>query len=268
MQYRLVAMDMDGTLLNEKLEISERTKETIKKVKENKVQVTLATGRMYCSVLPFAQQLGLSIPLITYNGALVRDSVTGETYYHEPVPWEYAQQIIQLVQARNIHLNVYLDDKLYVETVNSRADFYASIAGVKPNPVGDLAVFLQKPPTKMLAIAEEKQLAELAKAIRRLLGDKIELTKSHPQFLEMISCKVSKGQALRVLAEKLAIKQEEVIAFGDNYNDLSMLQYAGLGVAMANAPVDVQEQADLVALSNREEGVAGILEKYVLQGGE
>lgn len=267
MKYKLVAMDMDGTLLNEKLEISSRTKKAIQQAKEENVQVTLATGRMYQSVLPFAQELGLAIPLITYNGALVRDSVTGETYYHEPVPLEYAQRIVQLVERRGLHLNVYLNDNLYVREINDQVKLYVGIAKVEAHAVGNMQEFLQEAPTKMLIIGEPEQLATLAQEIREELGEQVEITKSKPYFLEIISRKVTKGQALKVLAQQLGIKQEEVVAFGDNYNDLSMIEYAGLGVAMANGPKDVQEKADLVASSNQAEGVAEVLEKYVLKGG-
>lgn len=264
MAYRLVAVDMDGTLLNEKLEISSRTKALIKKAKEQNIQVTLATGRMYQSVLPFAQELDLAIPLITYNGALVKDSATGKVYYHEPIPLEYAKKITEIVKKRDVNLNLYLNDTLYVKELNARTELYVSIANVEAVPVGDLGEFLKEPPTKMLIIGEPDVLAGLAAEVGENLGDRVEITKSKPYFLEIISQKVTKGQALKSLAEKLGIKQEEVIAFGDNYNDLSMIEYAGLGVAMGNAPQEIKDQANLVALSNEEEGVAEVLEKFVL----
>lgn len=266
MKYKLVAMDMDGTLLNEKLEISPRTKEAIKKAREEGVVVTLATGRMYQSVLPFAQELDLAIPLITYNGALVRDSATGETYYHEPVALEYAKEILAIAESRNLHINLYLDDNLYVKEINRRVEFYANIANVKAYAVGSLVDFLQDSPTKILSIGEPEELKGLAGEIQEKMEGKVAVTTSNPRFLEIISPLVSKGQALKELAQKLGIKQEEVVAFGDNYNDLSMIEYAGLGVAMSNGPLEVQKKANLVALSNEEEGVADILERYVLKG--
>jgi len=264
MSYKLVAVDMDGTLLNEKLEISSRTKEAIVKAKEKNVQVTLATGRMYQSVLPFAQELDLAIPLITYNGALVKDSATGEVYYHEPIPLDVSQEIIALVKDKNVNVNLYVDDTLYVKELNERTKLYVSIAKVEAIPVGDLASFLKFPPTKILLIGEPEELAKIAEEIRGKLTGKVEVTTSNPRFLEIISHKVTKGQALKTLAEKLRIKQEEVVAFGDSYNDLSMIEYAGLGVAMGNAPQDIKDKADLLALSNKEDGVADVLERVVL----
>jgi len=263
-KYKLVAMDVDGTLLNEKLEISPRTMEAIRKAKEQGIQVTLSTGRMYQSSLPFAQKMGLAIPLINYNGALIKHSVTGETYYHEPVPLPYAQEIIKMVDRMGLQVNVYLNDNLYVEKINERVEIYTNIAKVKAHAVGSLREFLQSSPTKMLVIGQAEQLAVLAEEIRRTLGNAVGITKSKAFFLEIISPKVNKGQALKVLAEKLGIKREEVVAFGDNYNDVSMIEYAGLGVAMSNGPLEVQAKADLVALSNEEEGVADVIEKYVL----
>lgn len=264
MAYKLVAVDMDGTLLNEKLEISARTKEAIVKAKEQNVQITLATGRMYQSVLPFAKELELAIPLITYNGALVKDSATGEVYYHEPIPLEYAQEIIRLVKDKNASLNLYVNDTLYVKELNARTELYVSIAKVKANPVGDLAEFLQAHPTKMLLIGEPEELGQIGEEIKEKLEGKVEVTSSNPRFLEIISHQVTKGQALKTLAEKMGIKQEEVVAFGDSYNDLSMIEYAGLGVAMGNAPQAIKDKADLLALSNKEDGVADVIERIVL----
>jgi len=263
--YKLVAVDMDGTLLNEKLEISARTKKAIVKAKEQQVQVTLATGRMYKSVLPFAQELELEIPLITYNGALVKDSATGEVYYHEPVPLPHAKEIIRLVKKKKVNLNLYVDDTLYVKELNEWTQAYMSIAKVEAIPVGDLEAFLEDDPTKMLLIGEPEELARITREIRERLEDKVEITKSKPYFLEIISWQVTKGQALKALADKFRIKREEVVAFGDSYNDLSMLEYAGLGVAMGNAPQEIKEKADLLTLSNEEEGVADVLERIVLR---
>lgn len=264
MAYKLVAVDMDGTLLNEKLEISARTKEAIVRAKEQNVQVTLATGRMYQSVLPFAKELELAIPLITYNGALVKDSATGKVYYHEPVPLKYAQEIIGLVKDKNASLNLYVDDTLYVKELNARTELYVSIAKVEAHPVGDLAQFLQAPPTKMLLIGEPEELAQIGEEIKERLDGKVEVTSSNPRFLEIISHQVTKGQALKALADKMGIRREEVVAFGDSYNDLSMIEYAGLGVAMGNAPQAIKDKADLLALSNKEDGVADVIERIVL----
>lgn len=264
MTYKLIAMDMDGTLLNEQLKISDRTQKALHAAKKKGIYVTLATGRMYCSALPFAQGLQLDVPLITYNGALIKDACTEETYYHEPVFYEAALTVIELAEARGLHINVYLDDKLYVQEIEERTKLYLKIANVPAYPVGRLSSFLKAAPTKILVIGEPEELRELQQAIQKKLGQQVEITKSKPFFLEIISCHASKGKALASLAEKWGIEREEIMAFGDNYNDLSMLDYAGLGVAMGNAPDDVKQKADLVAESNEEDGMAKVIERMVL----
>ena len=264
MQYKLIAMDMDGTLLNSDRQISERTKRALFAARDKGVIITLATGRMYASAKPFAEELALEVPLITYNGALVKNAVTEEVYLHNPVPYEVALRIVKLAEAGDFHVNLYLHDKLYVKEINDYTRLYMSISQMPAYPVGVLSQFFTEAPTKILVIGEAADLSELAKMIKEEVGDEAEVTKSHPNFLEVMSYKSNKGRALAELAAKWGITSAEVMAFGDNYNDLPMLKYAGLGVAMGNAPAEVRELADLVADTNDREGLAQVIERLVL----
>lgn len=263
--YKLVAIDLDDTLLPNDLTISPRVKEILQQVKDRGIIITLATGRMYRSALPFAQQLAIEVPLITYQGALIINSLTGEILSHYAVPLEQAREIISLVKADfGFHINTYVEDNLYVEGITQEAAGYAKIAGVPLNQVGNILDFLDQEPTKLLFIAAEKQLDALAIRLEQSYSGSLYITKSKPNFLEVLNLKANKGQALETLAQRLKINQGEIMAFGDSYNDLEMLRYAGTAVVMGNARAEIKAVADYVTLSNNEDGVADALEKLIL----
>lgn len=264
MQYKLIAMDMDGTLLNSDRQISARTKKALFAAKDKGVIITLATGRMYASAKPFAEELALDVPLITYNGALVKNAITEEVYRHNPIPYEVALRIVKLAESGDFHINLYLHDKLYVKEINDYTRLYMSISQMPAHPVGVLSGFFTEAPTKILIIGEAVDLSKLAKMIKQEIGNEVEVTKSHTNFLEVMSYKSNKGRALEELVAEWGITSSEVMAFGDNYNDLMMIKYAGLGVAMGNAPAEVREMADLVADTNDQEGLAKVIERLVL----
>lgn len=263
--YKLVAIDLDDTLLPDDLTISPRVKEILQKVRDRGVIITLATGRMYRSTLPYAQQLAIEVPLITYHGALIKNSLSGETLCHYPVPLDKAREIISLVKEDfSFHINAYVEDNLYVEGISQEAEGYAKLAGVPLYKVGNLLEFLHREPTKLVLIASEQQLDALAIRLKEIYSGALYITKSKPNYLEILNVKANKGQALDTLAKLLKINQREIMAFGDSYNDLEMLRYAGTAVVMGNAREEIKEEADYVTLSNNEDGVADALEKLIL----
>lgn len=260
-------MDLDDTLLDKNLQISEENRQALALARRAGVAVTLATGRMYRSALPFAQELEIDAPLITYQGALVKHPVTQEVLLHRPVPLQYALDIIARVNTLGYHINVYLDDRLYVERHTEEMLLYQSISRVNAEAVGPLIPFLKQAgeePTKVLVIAREEQLDELAGELRSLYGEKLHITKSKPYFLEFSHPGATKGHALASVAAYCGLEPGEVIAVGDSYNDLEMIDWAGLGVVVANARPEIQARADYVTASNEENGVARVVEKFIL----
>lgn len=262
---RLVAIDLDGTLLNEQLEVSPRTIRAIREAVKQGVVVTLATGRMFASAQIFARQIGLDVPLITYNGGLIRAALSEETFYHQPIEADAALAILQLFQRHGWYIQSYIDDRLYVETLNELAQTYAKRVRVEPVVVGEQLYSLTEPPTKLLGMAKtQEEVAALIEKLHHSYPGRIYATSSQPGYVEIMHAKVNKGQALASLAERFTVPQKQVMALGDSLNDLDMLEFAGWGVAMGNAADRVKARAQAVTATNQEEGVAQAIETYVL----
>lgn len=262
----LVAIDVDDTLVGDELVVPPACREAIKEAIDRGVVVTLATGRMFQSALPYARQLGITAPLITYNGALVK-TPDGEVIRHRPIPKEVAQQVATY-QDEGTTLNVYWQDELYVARVDEQVLYYVQVAGVEPHPVGDLGTWLSRiecdGPTKMLFVGEPAFMEEKRRILRQDFGDVLEITRSKPKFIELTQRNVSKGAALADLARSLGIPRSMVMAIGDSFNDLDMISYAGVGVAVGNASEEVRRAADYVTCRAEEAGVADALHRFVI----
>lgn len=265
---KLIAVDIDDTLLNPDNVISRRNAEVIRQAQEQGITVTIATGRMYCSARPFAQQLGIDVPLITYNGALIKNSLSGDVLHFQPIKPDIAAAVLELFQRQGWYIQTYIDDVLYVKEVSSKARQYEALAKVEAIALGDEVYARHKGLLKMLAIAEREQLAVIQEAVRQEIGNELNIANSKVNYIELTHPLANKGIALDFLAKKLGIRQEQVMAIGDSTNDLDMLRYAGCSVAMGNAQDKVKKAARYVTLSNREDGVASAIEKYALQSGK
>jgi Cof subfamily protein (haloacid dehalogenase superfamily) len=263
---KLVAIDMDDTVLNAQLEISERTKAAIRAAVAKGAAVTFATGRMYCSCRRFALELGLDVPLITYNGALIQQAISGAVLYHQPVPITVAAKVTQWAEEHRHHLQLYVGDRVYVSKCNDKALWYGKHSGVEVYDVGSLTSFLTVEPTKMLMMVEILSIDGVMEELYKLCGTTIHMSRSKPTFLELVHPQVSKGHALAYLANLLGVERSAVMAIGDGCNDLEMLEYAGLSVAMGNADPRVKEQADYITDTNEQDGVAKAIEKFILNG--
>lgn len=269
-EIRLLVLDIDGTIAGESNMIREPVKQAVKAAQAQGVQVAIATGRMYQSALRFHQDLGADLPLMTYQGALIKNPQTGEILRHWRVPRQQAVELLDFYEqpewreALSVHF--YIDDQLYVRSYSSDTKGYASRSGIQAIPVGDLRQTEQEP-TKVLALGRDPDLMNrLYLALRDRYGwDELYLTKSVPTFVEATHPQVNKGTAVRYLAEEcLGLQAAQVMAIGDNFNDLEMLDYAGIGVAMGDAPEPVQAAATWVTPSVEEDGAAIAIEKFLL----
>jgi Cof subfamily protein (haloacid dehalogenase superfamily) len=261
---RLIAIDIDYTLIGSDLKISDTTKQAIHAARDAGCIITLATGRMYRAAVPFAEELGLDAPLITYDGALVKTAKTQEVYWHEPIPLEDAEEILAQLQSLGFHINLYVDDELYVARINDQVRRYVAHVQVEANPVGDLLAFLNKPPTKLLMTAEPEVIDNVLPDLERRFGDRSHVARSLPSYIEFTGKDVNKGSALAKLSEHLGIPQAQVMSIGDSENDISMLSYAGIGVAVNNAGDRVKEAADYVADGISGDGVVEAICRFVL----
>ena len=265
MAIKLVAVDMDDTLLDGTLRVSPRTCEAIGKAQEQGVVVTIATGRMFISALPFAEQLNIQAPLITYNGGMVRYPISKEMVFHKTIEEDVAGKVVALFHQQGWYLQSYMNDELYVVERCEKARTYEKLANVEAVAVGDEFYSMKHKPTKMLTIAEPYEIQEIQRIINREFSGDIFTATSKPHYLELTHPSVNKGSALAALARTLAISREEIMAIGDSDNDYPMIEYAGFGVAMGNASDRVRGIAQAVTAHHNAHGVAEAIEKYVLR---
>ena len=174
MAIKLIAIDLDDTLLDNRQQLSPRTLAVLQQAMRNGVAVTIATGRMFQSALPFATELGIKLPLITYNGALIRQGDNGETIFHRPIETALAQELADLFRRRNWYLQKYVDDRLYVAELDENARFYADYAKVEAIPLGDSFFQMNEAPTKMLSMGEPAELAAISTELDNRFGGRLE----------------------------------------------------------------------------------------------
>ena len=240
-----------------------RTREALARTRLSGAHVVVVTGRMFRATRPYLAQAQLDDLVVCYQGAVVADPGTGEFLLHAPIPLAGAREAMDLVLAAGFHLNCYLDDLLYVAEVTPEARSYADFQHLEIHAVGDLRVWLDRDPTKLVAVGDPAALDELEEELKPHFEGRLFISKSLPYFLEFAHPDVSKGSGLEFVARRLGFRAEETVACGDGENDRELLDWAGFGVAVANAHEDVLARADLVVPSVHEEGVAALLEAYL-----
>jgi Cof subfamily protein (haloacid dehalogenase superfamily) len=223
----------------------------------------LVTGRMFRAARPFALEAGLDDPLVCYQGAVVAEPISGRWLRHEPIPLALARETIAAVNAEGFGLNCYVDDELYVAEITPQARQYADFQHLELHPVGDLLAWLREPPTKLVVIDNPKVLDGLEQRMVARFDGRLYISKSLPYFLEFASPDVTKAAGLQFVAEHVGFTREQTVAFGDGENDIELVDWAGYGVAVANAHERVKEVADFVCPSVDEEGVAQVLEAFL-----
>lgn len=240
-----------------------RTRRALERTRAAGAHVVVVTGRMFRAVRPYLEQAGLDDLVVCYQGAVVADPSSGEWLLHVPVPLPEAREAMDAVIAAGFHLNCYLDDLLYVAEVTPEARRYADFQHLEIHAVGDLRAWLDDDPTKLVAVGDPAALDELEAELKPRFEGRLFISKSLPFFLEFAHPDVSKGSGLEFVADRLGFGPEETVACGDGENDRELLDWAGFGVAVANAHEDVLARADLVVPSVGEEGVAALLEAYL-----
>ncbi|MEN6462833.1 MAG: HAD-IIB family hydrolase, partial [Syntrophomonas sp.] len=211
MAIKLVALDLDETLLDGKLKISDECVDTIRAVKANGVIVTLATGRMLKSALPYARQLNIDVPLITYEGAWVKNSMSGEELYNRPVPGDLAREVMQFFNDNGVHYHTYFNDNLCMESLTEEGRYYSGIAGIVPVLVPSLIEALAtEKPMKILAVSyNEQKILDMEAELNQRFGSRLYVTRSKPRFLEVMDPRATKADALQVIAQRYNIDQNE-----------------------------------------------------------
>jgi len=250
---------MDGTLLNRDGAIPPATVSAIKQAMAQGIQVTLATGRMFRSAASCARLLGITIPIISYQGSMVADPFSGDILQHFPMPIPVVKEAIDLARQASVHLNVYIDDELYVEEVTDGLKRYAQRNGVEPHLVPDLVSCLTKDPTKLMVWGEPAELDKIYPILKDNLSSRCLITRSYPTLCEVGHGDTGKGNALKFLTDLLEVEQRETVAVGDGFNDIDMIEWAGLGVVIDTAPDEVKAMADWVVKISPEDGLAELV---------
>lgn len=268
---QLLVLDIDGTIAGKSNDVREPVKQAIRKAQAKGIQVAIATGRMYCSALRFHQEVGSTLPLLAYQGAWIQDPATQQIHQHLPLSRTTTEQLLDYFESDGLlsllSVHFYINDQLYVREITPETQIYAKRADIKPIPVGNLRKTLTSEPTKILALSDDTAIIEqlLGSLRKQYTPAELYLTTSVASFFEATNPAANKGAAVRYLAEEmLGLKAENVMTIGDNFNDVEMIEYAGLGVAMGDAPADVQAIAQWVAPSVEEDGVAAAIEAFVL----
>lgn len=268
---KLLVVDIDGTIAGKSNNVSNAVKQALTQVQNQGIPVAIATGRMYRSAIRFHQQVNSNLPIIAYQGAWIQDPTTNQRHRHLPVQRSIVEEVLDFLEQPDLlkllSVHFYINDELYVREITEETAWYAQRSGIKPIAVGDLRKTLDTEPTKILALTPEQEVTDyLLTSLRdRYQTNQLYLTKSVSTFFEAAHPQVNKGGAVRYLAEEmLQLKPENVMTIGDNFNDVEMIEYAGIGVAMGDAPPQVQSLADWVAPSVEEDGVAIAIEKFLL----
>lgn len=273
MKYKLVCMDMDGTLLNDNKQVSERTIKAIEKAHKLGVKVVIATGRIFVSARFYGDLIGVNAPIIASNGAYVREKDEDRAIYEEGLGEENYDLVLGVLKKYDIVPQFYTEDTIYTEKLIYSSLTYKNANKMLPTNrqvniqiVKDWKkIFGEEKPRILKVMAVDSDGEKIKKAKAEFIKlNRFQVVSSFKNSFEVMSNTTSKGNALKKLCDYYKISRNEIISIGDNENDISMIKYAGLGVAMGNAELEVKEIADYITSSNEEDGVAKVIEKFIL----
>ncbi|HEY3397993.1 MAG TPA: Cof-type HAD-IIB family hydrolase [Armatimonadota bacterium] len=258
---KLIAVDLDGTLLSPDLSVSPENLAAIRQAEAQGAVVAIVTGRSFPSAYRIAAHLGLlETPLVCFNGAVIRRPDTGETLYEQLVPAELAEEVVTLCAARHLHLNYYLGDEMYVSADDHWSRLYCERTGLECLPVDDLHQFDGRAPIKLLVVDAPEVIDRLLPELEQRFAGRLYITRSMAEYVEFLPLDASKGVALDWLAAHFEVPRERVMAAGDRLNDLPLLEHAGFPVAMPEADPPLRDAAVFIP-SDQATGVAqGIAE--------
>lgn len=262
MNYRLIALDVDGTLLSDDHVLTPRVRESVRAAARSGAEIVLCTGRGSASAHSVLDELGLSGTMITHNGASIIDSETRSIMFEQAIDHRLAQRYIDEVRARGIHFDMNTSFDLYVNRLDAPsarmyADMYVNPI-LRPAEEG-----LPEHTVKLSIYGSEEKIDALEEAWRKW-DHELQYIRSGVYFIDVQHPAATKGRSLEKLAEIRGVPREQVLAIGNYYNDIGMLEFAGIGIAMGNSPDGVKAIADGVSLSNNEDGVAHALERLGL----
>ena len=267
MAVKFIALDIDGTLVNEKKQLTAKTYEAIHRAAEKGIVIAIASGRPLKGILPVAKVLDLDKIggyILSFNGGRILEYPSMKVIRNITLKPEYIPEIYELSVSNKVNIMSYEGDIVISENVQDKyLILEAGLNGLETKQIDNFVKHIDFPINKCLMLGEGNYLAEVEKVVHNKLSDRMDVYRSEPYFLEVLPKGIDKAKSLEELIQKLGIDRSELMTFGDGYNDKTMIEYAGIGVAMANARPEVRECADFVTLSNEEDGVAFAIEKYI-----
>lgn len=262
---KMLVLDIDGTIFKKDYTASVQVKKTLTNLSQAGIKVILCTGRMYAATKSIAEELQLTTPVICYQGGLVKD-ITGNntTLLEKTMPPDLARQVIKTLKEKNIFFNIYINDQLMVEEDNHLIKQYVNARNIAYKVIDNCDDLDLNGVNKILAIDDNTEIIkELQQELSIRFNNELYVVRSTPRFCEFSNIEATKGNAVRFLAHKWGIKKEEIMACGDNDNDIEMLLAAGTRVAMGNATDELKKIANFVTKSVDEDGVSYAVAKFI-----
>lgn len=268
MNYRMIALDLDDTLLKDDRTVSEMTRRRLLEAQQQGTIVVLASGRPTYAMRSLAKELCLAQYggyLISFNGGCITACQSGNTLFSVDISREQICKLFDLACEHQVDIQTYTDDSILVSKDNEYTQIEKEITGMHVVECTDFKAEIPETAIKAMMMGHPEHLKQVEKALRPVVENELYMTLTKPFFLEFMNPNVDKGKSLCVLAQKLGVSMEQVIAVGDSYNDLTMLNAAGLGVAMGNAVEAVKQAADYETDDNEHDGVARVVERFFLK---
>ena len=264
---RMIALDLDNTLLTREGTLSSRTLAALREAMARGVLVVLASGRMVEAMRDLAEEIPVNAPLIAFNGALAWDLREGRAAARFPLKCEDAKAICRMAEERGLHIQAYPDGGYFYERANEFSRYYEEKLHYPGKALGiKMSEYITTDVNKLLIVAPEEACSQAIPEFQRAFEGKASFFRSRPVYIEIVHPSVNKGRALEALARSLNVPREQVIAFGDEDNDLPMLEYAGVGYAMDNAKPEFKAKADKIAPHFAQDGVAQVIEQLIREG--
>ena len=269
MEYKILVLDLDGTLTNGRKEITQHTKDVLFKAQQQGLRIVLASGRPTYGIVPLANELRIGDYggyILSFNGGQIIDWCTKEVIYENVLDTNIYPYLYTCAKENGFEILSYKDELIISENAeNPYIQHESFLNKMECRNVDNFLDVINFPVPKCLIVGEPQQLELLECKMRDALNGRMNVFRSEPFFLELVPNGIDKACSLKVLLEHLGMSHEQMIAIGDGFNDVSMIKYAGLGVAMSNAQEAVKKEADYITLSNEEDGVAAVVEKFILK---
>ncbi len=266
MTFRLIALDIDGTIKLPGRPVSDRTARALERVRGLGAAVTIATGRSFRSAVEATAGLDLDSPIASFQGAQLADPRTGRVLWHRPLGEDLTLRALRSLNGWEGDVMAFVGDDVYVARMTEWAAYYGDRQSVNVHEVGRLEAVAKMRPTRLVVVGDERPIERLESDLIGRFGDGLHVTRSLPQFCEILHPSGGKHRALGELCARLGVSPEDTLTFGNGYNDVHMLRWAGLGVAVGDAVAEAAEAADLVCAPVEEEGPARVLEGLCADG--